>query len=156
MEYRFKDFGISTIFIIDDSFNKIDRSNCLSDFPSDIIDELTNDYDRYRDYTIREYIEETGSNDFEKKLNDRMHETINLEMFKEDGVDLQLIGVEDIEYVKDKLNKINANDKSRKNLIILDRKLEEDINGVAIDEKFKDILKTIQSLIEVKNLLLQK
>jgi len=155
MDFKFKDYGISTIIIIDDFFNKIDKSKYLYEFPSDIIDELTDGYyDQYCKYTIEDYIKETNTIDFENKLSNRIRETTNLKMFEEEGVDLQLIGVEDIEQVKDKLSKINADDKSRKNLIILDRKLQEDVKGVAIDEKFKDILKTIQSLIEVKNLLL--
>lgn len=154
MDFKFKDYGISTIIIIDDSFNKIDKSKYLDEFPPDIIDELTDGYyDQYCKYTIEDYIKKTNNIDFENKLSNRIRETTNLKMFEE-GVDLQLIGVEDIEQVKDKLSKINADDKSRKNLIILDRKLQEDVKGVAVDEKFKDILKTIQSLIEVKNLLL--
>ena len=101
MDFKFKDYGISTIIIIDDSFNKIDKSKYLDEFPPDIIDELTDGYyDQYCKYTIEDYIKKTNNIDFENKLSNRIRETTNLKMFEEEGVDLQLIGVEDIEQVK--------------------------------------------------------
>ena len=59
---RFKDYGISTIIIIDDIYNEINEDDLLSDFPPEVIEELTNgEYDKYKDYSISkervEYIE---------------------------------------------------------------------------------------------------
>ena len=52
------------------------------------------------------------------------------------------------------INEIDASDKSRKHLILLDRTLQDPVAGLGDDDVFVDILKLIHSKLREKNLLL--
>ena len=50
MNFKFEDYGISTIIAIDDDFNEIDANKLLSDFHEDILDRLLDgEYEVYKD-----------------------------------------------------------------------------------------------------------
>lgn len=154
---RFKDYGISTIIIIDDIYNEINEDDLLSDFPPEVIEELTNgEYDKYKDYSISKFISETGEDTFIADLSNEINKSNAYSWLgvEENNIDFKKIGVNDITKVKQKLKDIKSDDKSRKHLIVLDRKLQEDVAGKKNDEIFIEILKTIHSLIGEKNLLL--
>ena len=69
MSDKFKDYGVSTIIAIDDVFNDIKEEDKLEKFLPEVINDLTGgQYDLFRDYTISEYIDELGEDDFIEKL----------------------------------------------------------------------------------------
>lgn len=141
--------GISKIIAIDDEFIEVVEAERLDRYKPEIIDELTNgDYDKYKNYTISEYIKETGDKDFVENLTDKIRDNHYYKWLESSDVDFQTIGV-DIGLIEQTLNGIDSNDKSRKHLIILDRKLQDNS-----DEVFKRVLQTIQTFIFEKNLLL--
>lgn len=141
--------GISKIIAIDDEFIEVVEAERLDRYKPEIIDELTNgDYDKYKNYTISEYIKETGDKDFVENLTDKIRDNHYYKWLESSDVDFQTIGV-DIGLIEQTLNGIDSNDKSRKHLIILDRKLQDNS-----DEVFKGVLQTIQTFIFEKNLLL--
>ncbi|HFR3335291.1 TPA: hypothetical protein ACHU5P_001392 [Streptococcus suis] len=147
MDNIFKKYGISTIIAIDDDFNEFDENKELSKFQPEVIDQLTNsERDRYLDHTIKEYIEETGDIEFSQKLRQTLldknyYSWLQFEGFRPIGVDTEVI--------KQSIADIDTTDKSRKHLIVLDRRLEE--TG---DERFKEILKIVKKFLKEKNLLL--
>ena len=154
---RFKDYGISTIIIIDDIYNEINEDDLLSDFPPEVIEELTNgEYDKYKDYSISKFISETGEDTFIVDLSSEINKSNAYSWLgvEENNIDFKKIGVNNIHKVKQELEDIKSDDKSRKHLIVLDRKLQEDVAGKKNDEIFIEILKMIHSLIGEKNLLL--
>ncbi|HFU3985370.1 TPA: hypothetical protein ACGO2X_001670 [Streptococcus suis] len=152
MDTIFKEYGISTIIAIDDIFNTINDTEELSMFPPEIIDELTNfERDKYEKYTVREYIEETGETDFISKLQERMsnndyYSWLNIEGFKSVGADVAT--------VQSVINEIDASDKSKKHLIVLDRELKPTEEGEEHNKIFISILKKIKDSLKEKNLLL--
>lgn len=157
MNFKFEDYGISTIIAIDDDFNEIDANKLLSDFHEDILDRLLDgEYEVYKDASINDYIKATGNKNFIEELRKEMNESNAFSWTNSisENIKIEKIGVNNLEKLKERLESIDSNDKSRKHLIILDRKLENDIAGVARDELFKNILKIIQPQISEKNLLL--
>ena len=157
MNFKFEDYGISTIIVIDDDFNEIDANKLLSDFPADILDILLDgEYEVYKDASINDYIKAKGNKNFIEELRKEMHESNAFSWTNSisKNIKIEKIGVNDLKKLKERLESIDSNDKSRNHLIILDRKLENDIAGVAKDELFKEILKIIQPQISEKNLLL--
>lgn len=157
MNFKFEDYGISTIIAIDDDFNEIDENQLLSDFPEDILYILLGEeYELYKDFSINDYIKDKGDINFKENLRTEMYKTSAFSWTSSisENINIEKIGVNNLKKLEERLESIDSNDKSRKHLIILDRKLENDIAGVARDELFKEILKIIQPQISEKNLLL--
>lgn len=153
MSDKFKDYGVSTIIAIDDSFREIKDDDLLSDFDKEIIDRLTNYfYDTFSEYTVKEYSEEIDS-DFKYKLSRKINTQDKYSCFKSTGIPFKAI-VADFELIKGTIEDIDGTDKSRKHLILLDRTLQEDAGGAIIDNLFVDVLKFIHSKLREKNLLL--
>ncbi|KNY48797.1 hypothetical protein AKG31_11105, partial [Streptococcus pneumoniae] len=150
---KFKDYGVSTIIAIDDSFREIKDDDLLSDFDKETIDRLTNYfYDTFSEYTVKEYSEEIDS-DFKYKLSRKINTQDKYSCFKSTGIPFKAI-VADFELIKGTIEDIDGTDKSRKHLILLDRTLQEDAGGAIIDNLFIDVLKFIHSKLREKNLLL--
>lgn len=153
MSDKFKDYGVSTIIAIDDSFREIKDDDLLSDFDKETIDPLTNYfYDTFSEYTVKKYSEEIDSN-FKYKLSREINMQEKYSCFKSTGIPFKAI-VADFELIKGTIEDINGTDKSRKHLILLDRTLQEDAGGAIIDNLFVDVLKFIHSKLREKNLLL--
>ncbi|MDS3464679.1 hypothetical protein RK961_08660 [Streptococcus pneumoniae] len=153
MSDKFKDYGVSTIIAIDDSFREIKDDDLLSDFDKETIDRLTNYfYDTFSEYTVKEYSEEIDS-DFKYKLSRKINTQDKYSCFKSTGIPFKAI-VADFELIKGTIEDIDGTDKSRKHLILLDRTLQEDAGGAIIDNLFIDVLKFIHSKLREKNLLL--
>lgn len=153
MSDKFKDYGVSTIIAIDDSFREIKDDDLLSDFDKETIDRLTNYfYDTFSEYTVKEYSEEIDS-DFKYKLSRKINTQDKYSCFKSTGIPFKSI-VADFELIKGTIEDIDGTDKSRKHLILLDRTLQEDAGGAIIDNLFIDVLKFIHSKLREKNLLL--
>lgn len=153
MSDKFKDYGVSTIIAIDDSFREIKDDDLLSDFDKETIDCLTNYfYDTFSEYTVKEYSEEIDS-DFKYKLSRKINTQDKYSCFKSTGIPFKAI-VADFELIKGTIEDIDGTDKSRKHLILLDRTLQEDAGGAIIDNLFIDVLKFIHSKLREKNLLL--
>ncbi|MDS9040464.1 hypothetical protein RLL68_02840 [Streptococcus pneumoniae] len=153
MSDKFKDYGVSTIIAIDDSFREIKDDDLLSDFDKETIDRLTNYfYDTFSEYTVKEYSEEIDS-DFKYKLSRKINAQDKYSCFKSTGIPFKAI-VADFELIKGTIEDIDGTDKSRKHLILLDRTLQEDAGGAIIDNLFIDVLKFIHSKLREKNLLL--
>lgn len=154
MSDKFKDYGVSTIIAIDDIFREIKDDNLLSDFPEDIIDFLTNGRSSmFSDYTVKEYSEQEGDSDFKYNLSNEINTQDKYSCFKSTGIPFKAI-VADLDLIKETIEDIDGTDKSRKHLILLDRKLQDDARGAIIDNLFIDVLKFIQSKLREKNLLL--
>ncbi|WP_105209725.1 hypothetical protein [Streptococcus suis] len=158
MSFTLKDCGISTIIAIDDVFIAVNEEDILGDYPKEIIETidwlLGDDFQRYKEYSISRYVAETGDIDFLNKLNKEInnkHERYSWLM--SDGIDFKPIGA-NVEAIKTAINNLSSEDRSRKHLVVLDRKLQGDIGGVENNTIFIEILKTVQSLIKEKNLLL--
>lgn len=153
MSDKFKDYGVSTIIAIDDSFREIKDDDLLSDFDKETIDPLTNYfYDTFSEYTVKKYSEEIDSN-FKYKLSREINTQEKYSCFKSTGIPFKAI-VADFELIKGTIEDINGTDKSRKHLILLDRTLQDDAGGAIIDNLFVDVLKFIHSKLREKNLLL--
>ena len=153
MSDKFKDYGVSTIIAIDDSFREIKDDDLLSDFDKETIDRLTNYfYDTFSEYTVKEDSEEIDS-DFKYKLSRKINTQDKYSCFKSTGIPFKAI-VADFELIKGTIEDIDGTDKSRKHLILLDRTLQEDAGGAIIDNLFIDVLKFIHSKLREKNLLL--
>lgn len=153
MSDKFKDYGVSTIIAIDDSFREIKDDDLLSDFDKETIERLTNYfYDTFSEYTVKEYSEEIDS-DFKYKLSRKINTQDKYSCFKSTGIPFKAI-VADFELIKGTIEDIDGTDKSRKHLILLDRTLQEDAGGAIIDNLFIDVLKFIHSKLREKNLLL--
>lgn len=153
MSDKFKNYGVSTIIAIDDSFREIKDDDLLSDFDKETIDRLTNYfYDTFSEYTVKEYSEEIDS-DFKYKLSRKINTQDKYSCFKSTGIPFKAI-VADFELIKGTIEDIDGTDKSRKHLILLDRTLQEDAGGAIIDNLFIDVLKFIHSKLREKNLLL--
>lgn len=153
MNFKFEDYGISTIIVIDDDFNEIDADKLLSDFPEDkLYILLDGEYEVYKDSSINDYIKATGNKNFIEELRKEMYEgnAFSWTNSISENIKIEKIGVNNLVKLEERLKSIDSNDKSRKHLIILDRKLENDIAGVARDELFKNILKIIQPQISEK------
>ena len=154
MSDKFKDYGVSTIIAIDDIFNDINEEDKLENFLPEVIDNLTGgQYDFFRDYTISEYIDERGEDDFIKKLKSSLDQIEHYRCFQSDNIDFKKIGA-NYSQVERAINEIDASDKSRKHLILLDRTLQDPVAGLGDDDVFVDILKLIHSKLREKNLLL--
>ena len=149
MSDKFKDYGVSTIIAIDDIFNDINEEDKLEKFLPEVIDDLTGgQYDFFRDYTISEYIDELGEDDFIEKLKSSLDQIEHYKCFQSDNIDFKKIGAEKA------IDDIDATDKSRKHLILLDRTLQNPVIGLGNNDVFVDILKLIHSKLREKNLLL--
>lgn len=154
MSDKFKDYGVSTIIAIDDIFNDINEEDKLENFLPEVIDGLTGgQYDFFRDYTISEYIDERGEDDFIEKLKSSLDQIEHYRCFQSDNIDFKKIGA-NYSQVERAINEIDASDKSRKHLILLDRTLQDLVDGLGDDDVFVDILKLIHSKLREKNLLL--
>ena len=154
MSDKFKDYGVSTIIAIDDVFNDIKEEDKLEKFLPEVIDDLTGgQYDFFRDYTISEYIDERGEDDFIEKLKSSLDQIEHYRCFQSDNIDFKKIGA-NYGQVERAINEIDASDKSRKHLILLDRTLQDPVAGLGDDDVFVDILKLIHSKLREKNLLL--
>lgn len=154
MSDRFKDYGVSTIIAIDDIFNDINEEDRLEKFLPEVIDVLTGgEYERFQDYTILEYIAESGEEDFIDKLKSSLDQIEHYKCFQSDNIDFKKIGA-NYSQVERAINEINANDKSRKHLILLDRKLQHANEGTSNDEIFVKILKLLHSRLREKDILL--
>lgn len=154
MSDKFKDYGVSTIIAIDDVFNDIKEEDKLEKFLPEVIDDLTGgQYDLFRDHTISEYIDEVGEDDFIEKLKSSLDQTEHYKCFQSDNIDFKKIGA-DYSQVERAINEIDATDKSRKHLILLDRTLQNPVAGLGRDDVFVNILKLIHSKLRKKNLLL--
>ena len=154
MSDKFKDYGVSTIIAIDDIFNDINEEDKLENFLPEVIDDLTGgQYDFFRDYTISEYIDERGEDDFIEKLKSSLDQIEHYRCFQSDNIDFKKIGA-NYSQVERAINEIDASDKSRKHLILLDRTLQDPVAGLGDDDVFVDILKLIHSKLREKNLLL--
>lgn len=154
MSDKFKDYGVSTIIAIDDIFNDINEEDKLENFLPEVIDDLTGgQYDFFRDYTISEYIDERGEDDFIEKLKSSLDQIEHYRCFQSDNIDFKKIGA-NYSQVERAINEIDASDKSRKHLILLDRTLQDPVAGLGNDDVFVDILKLIHSKLREKNLLL--
>lgn len=153
MSDKFKDYGVSTIIAIDDSFREIKDDNLLSDFDEITIDRLTNYfYNTFSNYTVKQYSEEVDP-DFKFKLSIEINAKNKYSCFKQTDITFKAISA-NLEQIKETIEDINGTDKSRKHLILLDRKLEEDVAGVKNDTLFVNVLKFIHSKLREKNLLL--
>jgi hypothetical protein len=145
---------VSTIIAIDDIFNDINEEDKLEKFLPEVIDDLTGgQYDLFKDYTISEYINELGEEDFIDKLKISLEQIEHYKCFQSDNIDFKKIGA-DYSQVERAINEINATDKSRKHLILLDRTLQNPVPGLGSDDVFVNILKLIHSKLREKNLLL--
>ena len=154
MSDKFKDYGVSTIIAIDDIFNDINEEDKLEKFLPEVIDDLTRgQYDFFRDYTISEYIDELGEDDFIEKLKSSLDQIEHYKCFQSDNIDFKKIGA-DYSQVEKAIDEIDATDKSRKHLILLDRTLQNPVIGLGNNDVFVDILKLIHSKLREKNLLL--
>lgn len=154
MSDKFKDYGVSTIIAIDDIFNDINEEDKLEKFLPEVIDDLTGgEYERFQDYTISEYITASGEEDFIDKLKSFLDQIEHYKCFQSDNIDLKKIGA-NYSQVERAINEIDASDKSRKHLILLDRTLQNPVAGLGNDDVFVDILKLIHSKLREKNLLL--
>lgn len=154
MVYNFKDYGVSTIIAIDDIFNDINEGDKLEKFLPEVIDDLTGgQYDLFRDYTISEYIDERGEEDFIDKLKSSLGQIEYYKCFQLDNIDFKKIGA-NFSQVEKAIDEIDADDKSRKHLILLDRRLQDSVVGPEDNNVFVDILKLIHSKLREKNLLL--
>ena len=153
MNNKLNNYGVSTVIAIDDIFNKPKSTDLLTEFKLDIIEDLTGDYDRYREYTVDEYIEETGENDFIEKLYETAINSNSYKWLEDEGVEVHKIGA-DISEVQKQLENIDSSDKSRKNLVILDRVLQPTVYGVENNELLTSILNIVGQSLTDKNLLL--
>ena len=154
MSDKFQDYGVSTIIAIDDVFNDIHEEDKLEKFLPEVIDDLTGgQYDFFRDYTISEYIDEFGEADFIEKLKSSLDQIEHYKCFQSDNIDFKKIGA-DCSQVEKAIDEIDATDKSRKHLILLDRTLQNPVIGLGNNDVFVDILKLIHSKLREKNLLL--
>lgn len=154
MVYNFKDYGVSTIIAIDDIFNDINEGDKLEKFLPEVIDDLTGgQYDLFRDYTISEYIDERGEEDFIDKLKSSLGQIEYYKCFQLDNIDFKKIGA-NFGQVEKAIDEIDTDDKSRKHLILLDRRLQDSVVGLEDNNVFVDILKLIHSKLREKNLLL--
>lgn len=154
MSDKFKDYGVSTIIAIDDIFNDINEEDKLEKFLPEVIDDLTGgQYDFFRDYTISEYIDELGEDDFIEKLKSSLDQIEHYKCFQSDNIDFKKIGA-DCSQVEKAIDEIDATDKSRKHLILLDRTLQNPVVGLEKNDIFVDILRLIHSKLREKNLLL--
>lgn len=142
MNFSLKDYGVDTIIAIDDVFYAIQENDILGDLPAQIIEIidvlLGEDFHFFKDYSILEYMEETGDTDFLDRLTEEINNNERYSWLKPDGIDFKPIGA-DIELVKTAINNINSEDKSRKHLVVLDRNLQADISGVENNTLFKKI-----------------
>lgn len=153
MSDKFKDYGVSTIIAIDDSFREIKDDNLLSDFDEETIDRLTNRfYDTFSKYTVKQYSEKVDS-DFKYKLSIEINAQDKYSCFKTTGITFKAISA-NLEQIKETIEDIDGEDKSRKHLILLDRTLQNDAGGAIIDNLFINVLKFIHSKLREKNLLL--
>ena len=90
MSDKFKDYGVSTIIAIDDIFNDINEEDKLENFLPEVIDDLTGgQYDFFRDYTISEYIDERGEDDFIEKLKSSLDQIEHYRCFQSDNIDFK-------------------------------------------------------------------
>lgn len=154
MDDKFKDYGVSTLIAIDDSFREIKDDDLLSDFPEDIIDFLTKGRsDMFSGYTVKEYSEKEGNSDFKYDLSNEINTQDKYSCFKSTGIPFKAIGA-NFELIQETIEDIDESDKSRKHLILLDRTLQEDARGARLDSLFIDVLKFIHSKLREKNLLL--
>lgn len=154
MSDKFKDYGVSTIIAIDDIFNDINEEDKLEKFLPEVIYDLTGgEYERFQDYTISEYIDELGEDDFIAKLKSSLDQIEHYKCFQSDNIDFKKIGA-DCSQVEKAIDEIDATDKSRKHLILLDRTLQNPVVGLEKNDIFVDILKLIHSKLREKNLLL--
>ena len=154
MSDKFKDYGVSTIIAIDDIFNDINEEDKLEKFLPEVIDYLTGgEYERFKDYTILEYIDELGEVDFIDKLKSTLDQIEHYKCFQLDNIDFKKIGA-NFSQVEKAIDEIDADDKSRKHLILLDRRLQDSVDGLEDNNVFVDILKLIHSKLREKNLLL--
>ena len=136
MSDKFKDYGVSTIIAIDDIFNDINEEDKLEKFPPEVIDDLTEgEYERFQDYTILEYIFESGEVDFIDKLKSSLDQNEYYKCFQSDNIDFKKIGA-NYSQVERAIDEIDANDKSRKHLILLDRTLQNPVPGLGSDDVF--------------------
>lgn len=153
MSDKFKDYGVSTIIAIDDSFREIKDDNLLSDFEEETIDRLTNYfYDTFSNYTVKQYSEEVDP-DFKYKLSIEINAQDKYSCFKPTDITFKAISA-NLEQIKETIEDIDGTDKSRKHLILLDRTLQNHAGGAIIDSLFIDVLKFIHSKLREKNLLL--
>lgn len=153
MSDKFKDYGVSTIIAIDDSFREIKDDNLLSDFDEETIDRLTNYfYDTFSNYTVKQYSEEVDP-DFKYKLSIEINAQDKYSCFKPTDITFKAISA-NLEQIKETIEDIDGTDKSRKHLILLDRTLQNHAGGAIIDSLFIDVLKFIHSKLREKNLLL--
>ena len=154
MSDKFKDYGVSTIIAIDDIFNDINEEDKLEKFLPEVIDDLTGgEYERFKDYTILEYIDESGEVDFINKLKSTLDQIEYYKCFQSENIEFKTIGA-DYDQVEKAINEIDARDKSRKHLILLDRKLQNANKRTSNDEIFVKILKLLHSRLREKNILL--
>ena len=108
MNDKFKDYGVSTIIAIDDIFNDINEGDKLEKFLPEVIDDLTGgQYDFFHDYTISEYINELGEEDFIDKLKFSLEQIEHYKCFQSDNIDFKKIGA-DYSQVERAINEINA------------------------------------------------
>ena len=154
MSDKFKDYGVSTIIAIDDIFNDINEEDKLEKFLPEVIDDLTEgEYERFQDYTILEYIFESGEVDFIDKLKSSLDQIEHYKCFQSDNIEFKKIGA-NYSQVERAIDEIDANDKSRKHLILLDRTLQNPKIELGNNDVFVNILKLIHSKLREKNLLL--
>lgn len=153
MSNKLNNYGVSTVIAIDDIFNKPKKTDYLSEFPEEIIEELTGDFDCYSRLTIDEYISTISNEEFIDELYKKLSTSSNYSWLESEGVEVHKIGA-DIDEVKAKLKNIDSSDKSRKHLVILDRELEPPIAGVEKNDLLTEILNLIGKLLIEKNLLL--
>ena len=152
MSDKFKDYGVSTIIAIDDDFREIKDYDLLSNFPVEIIDNLTyGRSDIFSEYTVKEYSEEDP--DFKYKLSIEMNAQDKYSCFIPTGITFKAISA-DLDQIKETIEGIDGTDKSRKHLILLDRTLQESVGGLRVDSIFVEILNFIHSKLREKNLLL--
>lgn len=153
MSDKFKDYGVSTIIAIDDSFREIKDDNLLSDFDEETIDRLTNYfYDTFSNYTVKQYSEEVDPY-FKYKLSIEINAKEKYSCFKPTDIIFKAISA-NFEQIKETIEDIDGTDKSRKHLILLDRTLQGDVAGVKNETLFVNVLKFIHSKLREKNLLL--
>ena len=153
MSDKFKDYGVSTIIAIDDSFREIEDGNLLSDFPHDIIENLTDDrFDRFSNYTVKKYSDEEDS-DFKHKLRNSLNDQDEYSCFRSTDITFTALDA-NLDLIKTTIEGIDGTDKSRKHLILLDRTLQESVGGLRVESIFVEILKFIHSKLREKNLLL--
>ena len=153
MSDRFKDYGVSTIIAIDDSFREIEDGNLLSDFPHDIIENLTdNRFDIFSNYTVKEYSDEEDS-EFKHKLRNSLNDQDKYSCFRSTDITFTALDA-NLDLIKNTIEGIDGIDKSRKHLILLDRTLQESVGGLRDESIFVEILKFIHSKLREKNLLL--